>query len=140
MEIFLKKAWFILLLTAGLLVSCTRPASKPAVVYATDSAPRVMIDKVQVNQGEGIYVSGRSTIPNGECVKTELLANTQSVDWWPRDICIAVDGGRWEILAGLGRSGAPERLDPSTAYELRAWWPKKQAETLTRFPFDIKAP
>lgn len=99
-----------------------------------------MIDKVQVNQGEGIYVSGRSTIPDGECVKTELLANAQSVAWWPRDICITVDSGRWEILAGLGRSGAPERLDPGAAYEIHAWWPKKQAETLTRFPFDIKAP
>jgi hypothetical protein len=124
-------------LAAGLLMACTRPASSPPVVYSTSSAPRVIIERVQVNQGAGIYVSGRSTLPDGECVQTELLANSKNVDWWPRDVCVAVDAGRWEILTALGRAGAPERLEPGNAYEVHAWWPKEPSETLTRFPFDL---
>ncbi|RPJ44242.1 MAG: hypothetical protein EHM21_10440, partial [Chloroflexi bacterium] len=70
MKIIMKIIAILFLLTAGLLAACTRPASTPPFVYATDSAPRVTVDRVQINQGTGVYVSGRSTLPNGECVKT----------------------------------------------------------------------
>lgn len=134
-----------LLLAAVLLASvleaaCTRPASKPPFVYATSSAPRVTVDRVQINQGTGIYFSGRSTLPNGECIKTELLEDGQKANWWPVDACVTVDLGQWEMLVGLGRSGAPDRLDPGKSYELHAWWPKNPEQVTTRFPFDLTGP
>jgi hypothetical protein len=140
MKVSLKILPILCLLATGLLTACTRPASKPSVVYATSSASRITVDRVQINQGDGVYVSGRSTLPEGECVKTELLANGKTVDWWPRDVCVAVDTGHWEMLAGLGRKGAPERLETGVAYEIHAWWPKNPDQISTRFPFDLNGP
>ncbi len=123
------------LLVAGLLASCTRPASRPAVVVETTKMPDITIDQVQVSQGAGIYVAGRSTLPDGECVKTELLAENKVVEWWPRDVCVEIEANRWEILAALGRNGAPKQLEPNVAYEIHAWDPKRPTEATARFPF-----
>lgn len=126
---------------------CTRPASHaPAGVATTPAgtstaaAPQVIIDQVQVSPGQGIYVQGSSTLPNGECVQTELLADQQPVAWWPRDTCIQIDGGQWEILAALGKNGAPEMLNPSSHYAIQAWWAKQPAQTATRLPFTPNNP
>jgi hypothetical protein len=136
-EVLLKNLLAVIILGAGLLASCTLPASKPPVVYMTREAPGITIDRVQVNQGAGIYVAGRSTLPDGECVQTELLADEKVLEWWPREVCVEIASRRWEILAALGRQGAPERLDPNAAYEIHAWNPKAPTNTSTRFPFDL---
>jgi hypothetical protein len=128
------------LLAAVLLTACTRPASKPSVVYATSSAPRVTVDRVQINQGTGIFVSGRSTLPDGECVKTELRIDKEKAGWWPQDICVAVDTGQWEMLVGLGSKSAPDQLEPGKDYEIHAWWPKNPEQVTTRFPFNLDGP
>ena len=128
------------LTTAILLTACTRPASQPAVVYATDNAPRIIIERVQVSEGSGIYVHGRSTLPDGECVQSELFAGQEVLDWWPRDVCVEISASQWEILVPLGRGGAPQQLDPAAAYEVHAWWPEQPEEVTTRFPFDLSGP
>lgn len=119
---------------------CTRPASRPPVVYATDSAPRIIIERVQVNEGSGIYITGRSTLPDGECLQTELLENQTVLEWWPRDVCVEIANGRWEFLAALGRDKAPERLDAGVEYEIHAWWPEQPETVSARFPFDLSGP
>jgi hypothetical protein len=139
-KVTLKFLTILFLLAAGLLTACTRPASRPAFVYATDSAPRIIIDKVQVNQGTGVYISGRSTLPDGECLKTELLADGKTADWWPREVCVTVDTGQWEMLVALGHKGAPNQLEPGAAYEIRAWWPQNPGQVSARFPFDLNGP
>src|SRR6266545_3898463 len=121
-------------LISVLLSACNRPASRPAVIYATSSAPEIAIDRVQINQGAGVYILGHSTLPDGECVNTELLSNHKTVDWWPRDVCVTIDSGHWEMLVALGRNGAPARLEPNIAYEIHAWWPKDPSKTSARFP------
>ncbi len=134
---------FILVLSylvAGLLAGCTRSVSKPSVVYATSRVPSITIDRVQVNQGAGVYVAGRSTLPDGACVQTELLVDKKVAEWWPRDICVEIAASRWEILAALGRQGAPERLEPDVAYEIHAWYPQNPSEISTRFPFNLNGP
>ncbi len=130
----------ILFLAAVLLTTCTRPASTPPFVSTTSNAPRVTVDQVQVNQGTGIYLSGRSTLPNGECIKTELLEDGKKANWWPVDACVTVDTGNWEMLVGLGRQGAPDHLNPGINYEIHAWWPKNPEQVTTRFPFDLTGP
>ncbi len=139
-KVILKTSLFLFLLAAGLLASCTLPASKPSVTVATRSAPEITIERVQVSQGAGVYVSGRSTLPDGACIKTELLIDGKAADWWPKDVCVTVDAGQWEILAGLGRKGAPERLEPGKEYEIHAWWPEDPNQVSTRFPFDLNGP
>ncbi len=124
----------------GLLAACTRSASKPPVVYGTGTPTDITIERVQVNQGAGVYVAGRSTLPDGECVQTELLADQKVVEWWPKDVCVEIATNRWEFLAALGRQGAPERLEPNVAYEVHAWNPKAPSKTSTRFPFQINGP
>ncbi len=136
----LRAAFWIVVLPVFLLAACTRPASVPPVVNATSSTPSIAVERVQVDQGAGVFVSGRSNLPNGECVKTELLANKKVVEWWPRDTCVEIDSYQWEMLAALGRNGAPERLDPNAEYEIHAWWPKNPAAVSTRFPFDLNGP
>ncbi len=136
----LQAAFRIFVLPVLLLAACTRPASIPSIVIATNSTPSITVERVQVDQGAGVFVSGRSNLPNGECLKTELLANKKVVDWWPRDTCIEIDSYQWEMLAALGHNGAPERLDPNAEYEIHAWWPKNPAAVSTRFPFDLNGP
>lgn len=127
-------------LVVFLITGCTRPASRPSVVYATESAPRIVIERVQVNEGSGIYLNGRSTLPDGECIMTELLEDQTVLEWWPRDVCVEIANGRWEFLAALGRGGAPERLDSNVEYEIHAWWPEQPDVVNTRFPFDLSGP
>lgn len=130
----------VISLAVILAAGCTRPASRPPVVYATESAPGIDIERVQVNEGSGIYLTGRSTLPDGECVMTELLENETVLEWWPRDVCVEIANGRWEFLAALGRGGAPERLDPGVEYVVHAWWPEQPEIVTTRFPFDLSGP
>lgn len=130
--------WLILLLL--FITACTRNASTSPASIQTESAPRVIIDRVQVTQGTGIYVTGGGTVPDGGCVKTELLADGAALAWWPRDICVEVGAGRWELLTALGRDGAPEQLDSNVQYEMRAWWPEQPDTSSTRFPFDLEGP
>jgi hypothetical protein len=137
MEITLRNLLILCLMVAGLLAACTRPASKPSVVNATLITPGITIDQVQVNQGAGVYVTGRSTLSDGECVQTELTANQKVVQWWPRDVCVEINANKWEILAALGNKGAPKQLEPNVDYEIHAWNPKDPSATSARFPFHL---
>jgi hypothetical protein len=124
-----------------LLTACTRPASSPPVILVTENVPTITIDSVRVDQGEGIFITGRSSMPEGKCLKTELLINRQSAGWWPRDVCIEMDEtGQWELLVALGRNGAPAQMQPGLEYELHAWWPEKPDLVTTRFPFSPLEP
>lgn len=122
------------------LTACTRSASKAKTVTVTNPVPNINIDRVEVNDNNGIYVTGRSTIPAGECVQTELLSNHTIVKWWPRDVCIQIDAGKWEILVALGQNGAPANLPRNVDYEIHAWWPKNPTQISVNFPFDLNGP
>lgn len=127
----------ILLLLAGMLTACTRSLSRPPVALTPGPSAAITIDQVQVNQGAGVYVTGHSTLPDGACVQTELLADQKVAEWWPREVCVEIDANQWEILAALGREGAPGRLDPKVAYQIHAWNPQDPSGTSTRFPFTV---
>lgn len=157
----------VLFLAGWLAGGCTRPASTlpaslpaqvaPATPTAvarstptainpvppTQNAPGadvVSVRQVQVIQGTAITVTGEARLPAGECVRTELLAGTQPVDWWPGDACIEADAGTWEIVVPLGRRGAPERLDEAIEYKVHAWASSDPQGTGVSFPFDLSGP
>lgn len=130
--------WLILLLL--LITACTRTASTSPTLITTESASPITVDQVRVTQGTGVYVSGTATIAEDDCVLTELLENGQPVGWWPKDICVQVGVGRWELLAALGRDSAPDQLDSTAQYAVRAWARAQPDATSIEFPFDLEAP
>lgn len=118
----------------------TPPITTTVPVTRTQNTQLISIDRVQVTPGTGIYVHGITNLPDGECIQTNLLADNQPELWWPRDVCIQVETGQWEILVSLGRRGAPAQLDDDIHYEIHAWYPKVGQETLISFPFDLSGP
>jgi hypothetical protein len=98
----------------------------------------IRISRVEVTADTGIYVSGATNLANNSCIQTELLADKKPVSWWPKDVCIQVEVGQWEILVSLGRRGAPAQLDPSSHYVLHAWWPGDGGKTFLEYVITVK--
>jgi hypothetical protein len=121
-------------------VTTVLPVTTNLPATPTQNIQLISIDSVQVTQGTGVYVHGITDLPDGECIQTNLLADNQPESWWPRDVCIQVETGQWEILVSLGRRGAPTQLDDGIQYEIHAWYPKVGQETLISFPFDLSGP
>jgi len=120
--------------------TATVPPAAPATVIPSPGARQISITSVEVIQGSGIFVLGKAGLADGECIQTELVADNQPEPWWPRDTCIQVAAGQWEILVSLGRRGAPLELSRGVQYQIHAWWPKSAQETSIYFPFDMSGP
>jgi hypothetical protein len=88
-----------------------------------EEAPQgsITIEGVQVTAGEQIVVHGRSTLPDGTCLGSELWADGENQAWWPGDACVAVENGTWQMVIRLGTSEAPAELDRSAQYMLRVY-------------------
>lgn len=119
-------------------------SSGARVVLAPDSrlpgspAGSITIEAVQVD-AERITVRGRSTLPDGTCLDSELWVNGEAATWWPTGVCAAVAGGRWQLVVPLGTGQAPARLDPDAQYMLRAFLPGGPA-IVSVFAFDLSGP
>jgi hypothetical protein len=100
---------------------------------------RITIEEVQVTAGEQIVVRGRSTLPDGTCLGSELWANGENQAWWPGDACVAVENGAWQLVVALGTGEAPAELDPSVQYMLRAFQ-HNGPNIVSVFPFDLAGP
>ena len=79
----------------------------------------IAITGARVSPGE-IRISGTASLPAGSCVLTELLAGESLEPWWPTSRCATSETGDWRMAVDLGRDGAPEGLDPTVQYVLRA--------------------
>jgi hypothetical protein len=110
-------------------------------VYQEGEAPKgsITIEEVQVVSDVQIIVRGHSTLPDGTCLGTELWADGVLQPWWPTDTCVLIQEGRWELSVPLGEGMAPEGLDPTVQYVLRAWLPGGP-NIVSVFPFDIAGP
>lgn len=132
---------FSILLFTVLLAACIPNATRATSSDVPAQTQRITVNSVRVDSGQGIYITGQSSLPKGACVQTELLADQKPQAWWPKDACIEPDDtGSWELLVGLGRNGAPQSLAAGVQYEIRAWWSKNETATSTRFPFDLDGP
>ncbi|MGD9374706.1 MAG: hypothetical protein PVJ23_02910 [Anaerolineae bacterium] len=112
-----------------------------AFVPADDHAPqgRITIEGVQVAAGEQIVVHGRSTLPEGTCLGSELWADGLRQAWWPGDACVLVDSGAWQMTIQLGTDEVPAELDPSAQYTLRVYQ-QNGPDIVSVFAFDLAGP
>jgi hypothetical protein len=131
---------FAIFCAAIVLSACVRPASTSPAATPSISVLSVSIVRVRISPENGIFVTGTTNLPNGECVKTELLANDAVEPWWPRDVCVQVDSGQWEILVPLGRHGAPARLNADAQYEIRVFWPTDPERVTDNLHFNVNSP
>jgi hypothetical protein len=121
----------------------TYHANEERVVYVPQeskaSQGSLAIEGVQVIAGEEIVVRGRSTLPDGTCLGSELWADDELQEWWPGDACVPVDNGTWRMVVRLGEGDAPTQLDQSALYILRAY-EQDGADITAVFAFDLAGP
>lgn len=130
---------FLLLLTGIILTGCSGKAAVTDVIEITDSY-QVLVTGVTVKQGDKIELSGTTTLPEGNCVYTQLLRDGDAVDWWPVGKCFPITGLGWQFSIPLGKEGAPDGLDHEASYTIKVWWPGAPEVTRAEFPFDLAAP
>jgi len=114
------------------------------VGYATSSEPTpeithkgsITVEEVQVTAGEQIVVHGRSTLPDGTCLGSELWADGELQAWWPGDACVAVENGAWQTVVRLGTGEVPAELDRSAQYMLRVFQ-QNGPNIVAVFAFDL---
>ena len=99
---------------------------------------RITIQSVEVS-GKQVIARGKSTLPDGTCLGTELWAGGELQTWWPSDACAQVQEGAWQLTVPLGAGGAPKELDPTVQYMLRAYQPGGP-NIVSVFPFDLAGP
>jgi hypothetical protein len=99
----------------------------------------ITIEGVQVTAGEQIVVHGRSTLPGGTCLGSELWADGEVQAWWPGDPCVAVENGTWQMVIRLGEGEVPAELDRSAQYMLRVFQ-QNGPNIVAVFAFDLAGP
>jgi hypothetical protein len=113
--------------------------SVPRNEGSNPTGDRITIDHVQIKVGGQISFSGRTTLPEGTCLQAQLLADDDPVNWWPRDTCVEVQQGDWEVSMPLPEDDGPEALGTSTQYRLRMWQ-RAQPSVESWFHFDLAGP
>jgi hypothetical protein len=103
------------------------------------SKDSITIRGVQVTAGDRIIVHGRSTLPDGTCLGTELWANGEPQTWWPGEACVPVQNGAWQFSVLLGQDGAPAKLDATAQYMVWAYQ-QNGPNIASMFPFDLAGP
>jgi len=122
----------ILMLAAG----SAGPIHAP--VHAT--AARVSVSAVQVSGGRQVQFRGRSTLPDGTIVQTQLFGDGVALEWWPAGEQAVVHDGQWSVRVTLESAGDVSPLDPDVNYTLRAWAADDLALISAAFPFDLAGP
>jgi hypothetical protein len=129
-----------LLLGIILTLAACSPLPTETVDEPTETAHSLEIQSVSVEQGVRVELTGTTTLPEGNCVYTQLDVDTEAVDWWPVGKCFPIEVPDWQISVPLGVEGAPSALDVEAAYRIRVWWPGAPDESLAEFDFDLTPP
>ena len=118
-------------------------ASDERLVFAPQEGGKpqgsITIQGVQVTAGEQIVVHGRSTLPDGTCLGSELWADGELQSWWPGGACVAVEEGSWQMVVRLGEGEVPAELDRSAQYMFRAYQ-QNGPDVTAVFAFDLAGP
>jgi hypothetical protein len=117
-----------------------RPTTQQDMDASLEACPppstgRITIEGVKVTVAQ-VVVRGKSTLPDGTCVSTELWADGTLQTWWPAEACAPVTQGAWELLVPLD---AEQVLQPGVQYMVRAYQPGGPNIVAT-FPFDLDGP
>jgi len=98
------------------------------------------IEHIEVRTGDRINFSGSTTLPDGECIVSQLFKDEAPVGWWPSDQCFLIDNPDWQFAVPLGEGDIPEKLDTSAQYRLQVWWEGDPEETVDDIYFDLAGP
>ena len=138
-----SRAWSavgLVLLLGGMLISgCGSTAAHPATDQPPNLTDTVRTTGVQIDRRQLVF-SGRTTLPDGACIQTQLYADEEPAQWWPSETCADLRAGEWQIAAPLGKAGAPDKLDESTQYALHAWASADPTIKAEPFYFDLAGP
>jgi hypothetical protein len=99
----------------------------------------ITIEGVQVTARKEIVVRGRSTLPDGTCLGSELWADGENQAWWPGDTCVAVKNGTWQMVLRLAEGEVPAEPDRSAQYMLRVYQ-RNGLDIVAVFAFDLAGP
>ena len=94
----------------------------------------VTIEGVTVSDTQ-ITFHGKSTLPDGACINTKLLADDTPLAWWPGDTCVDIQQGKWELKVSL----EDNMLQAETQYVLHAYQRGNKNVPAT-FAFDLSGP
>jgi len=125
----------IFLVGWGLLGCMSAPAQSIEPTVISDF--QIEIQDVSVELGVKVEFSGTTSLPEGNCVYTQLVQDNLAVEWWPVGKCFPVTQPEWSFAIPLGVEGAPENLDPEGDYCIRMWWPGAPSVTLAEYHFNL---
>jgi hypothetical protein len=143
----MRSLGFGVVLLALLLAACGAPGAGDDG-SATDKPPTevppapgtIETAGVRAVPGSHIAFEGRSSLPDGTVLRTQLSADDAPVAWWPEEMDVVVEGGQWRVRVPLGEGGAPEALSAEKEYALRVWQRDNPAVEAAPFPFDLAGP
>lgn len=132
----------ILFLGVILISACSAPTAAPTLTPTTNGEilPILTITGVEVHIGEQITFTGKTTLAEGACLRSELTQDGDLVPWWPSSECFPVTGQTWQISVTLDTDGRPSTLDDEAQYQLRAWWDVDPKGVADVFYFDLASP
>jgi hypothetical protein len=112
-------------------VRTTFPADYPTpeVVPDTIRTHRVTIEPSVVR----FY--GTAGLPDGTLLQSELYGDGASLPWWPKDLTITVQAGRWVVSVPI----TGERFRAGPTYRLDVWQ-TDNPNTRGRYEFDLVGP
>ena len=137
----LTPGYSIKLVADGEVYEYRASSERLVIVPQEGEAPQgsVSITGVQVIAGERIIVRGRSTLPNGTCLETELYADGGLQSWWPAKTCVPVEDGTWQVSVPLGEGEAPVEVEAAIQYVVRAYQ-QDGPDIVSVFAFDVAGP
>jgi hypothetical protein len=136
----MKRVYIIssMLLVVLALAACSQPLTNamPTSTGSPDQGgkEKISIDHVAVSEDQ-IVVLGTSTLPDGDCVYTELFAGEVPLSWWPTDACGQVQQREWELIVPLDG----HKIDASVDYVIHAYL-EGSDEIAATLAFDTAGP
>lgn len=127
--VFLLIVWM-----AGMLFGCS-PAPTQTLEPETSEEYQIQVKDVLVEPGVQVALMGTTTLPEGNCVYTQLVQEDTALAWWPVGKCFPVSTPEWTFAIPLGMEGAPDDLEQDTDYCIRIWWPGAPSVTLVEYHF-----
>jgi len=114
-------------------------ASEERIIAVSDEDNAAFTNQISINgvtaSDEQITIRGKSSLPDGTCVRSELWADGDLLGWWPDDACATVKEGAWELSVALARGN----LQAGVEYVVHAYEPGA-SKSAAAFPFDLGEP
>jgi hypothetical protein len=108
--------------TVPCTVTVTQPATTAISTTSSDTEVTAPISMTRVHvDGSWVIVSGKTTLPDGMVLHSQLYEDNVPLSWWPVNKDIQAANGEWAITVPLGENGAPSALAKGPGYWIRIW-------------------